>query len=257
MKRHFNFGHNWKNYSANVLDEECLNDAVESLDTLIGAKRISGASFLDVGCGSGIFSIAAKKLGAEIVVGLDISKDSVDTSMHNKKRFAEEEDIQFIKYDILDGSDGIEAFDIVYSWGVLHHTGNMWQALINTMRFVKGNGIYVISIYNKHWTSPVWLLVKYIYNVSPQFIKMVMVWFFYIIIAFAKFIVTKKNPFLKKRRGMNFYYDVVDWIGGYPYEYASKKDIQTFIEKEGYTLIDFNKAEVPTGCNEYVFRKNG
>jgi 2-polyprenyl-6-hydroxyphenyl methylase/3-demethylubiquinone-9 3-methyltransferase len=81
-----------------------------------------------------------------------------------------------------------------------------------------------------------------------------MIYFFYIVIVVAKFLVTFKNPF-NKERGMNFYYDVIDWVGGYPYEYASRNQIENFLNKKGFKLIKFYQSQAPTGCYEYVFER--
>jgi len=252
MKK-FNFGENWKNYSDIFLDDTHYEEAKLSLNNLIGKDKISNKSFLDIGSGSGIFSIAARELGAKKVIGIDISKESVDTAIKNAERFGA--DVKFLQGSILDKDIvGHEKYDIVYSWGVLHHTGEMLKAIKNAAGLVKPEGLFVIAIYNKHWSSPFWKIIKYFYNISPGFLKKLLVYFFSIIIFLAKFLTTGKNP-LKKRRGMSFYYDVIDWIGGYPYEYASKDKVVNYIEKLNFKLVKFVPAKIPTGCNEFVFIK--
>jgi len=249
----FNFGKNWTNYSKTV-EYKDLEVMKKSLTDLVGLENIKDKTFLDIGCGSGLFSIAAKELGAKKVVGIDVLSDSIKSSEENKKRF-DVQDINFKKISILDNKvKTLEKFDTVYAWGSLHHTGNMRQAIENAAYCVKNNGLLVLAIYNKHWTSPIWKKIKYFYNISPKLIKPVMIFVFYYIILTTKFLATKKNPF-QKRRGMNFYYDVIDWIGGYPYEYTSRDEVVDFVNKFGFKLIKFNKASVPTGCNEFVFKK--
>lgn len=250
----FNFGKNWLDYSKTA-KEENLEMMEESLINLIGLENIKDKNFLDIGCGSGLFSIAAKKLGAKKVVGIDILPDSIKSSEENKERF-NVQDIYFKQLSILDNQiRDLAKFDVVYAWGSLHHTGEMRKAIENTTHCVENNGLFVLAIYNKHWTSPIWKKIKCFYNISPKFIKSIMIFAFYYIIATAKFLVTRQNPFQKKR-GMNFYYDIIDWLGGYPYEYASKDEIVDFVSKYEFKLIKFNKANVPTGCNEFVFKKN-
>jgi ubiquinone/menaquinone biosynthesis C-methylase UbiE len=254
----FNFGENWQKFSENSLDADKLKAAMESLRKLISEEKIKDRSFLDIGCGSGIFAIAASLMGAKKVIGIDISKESVAASINNKNRFAPQSNISFFHKSVFD-EDVFELgeFDIVYSWGVLHHTGNMYGAIDRACRFASSGALFVIAIYNKHWSSGVWKLIKWFYNVMPKPIQRLMIWFFYLIIALAKLIVTRKNPFAKKKRGMSFYHDIVDWVGGYPYEYAGKDDIINYMEKKEFKCVKFVKPVVPTGCNEFVFLKNG
>jgi len=250
----FNFGENWRRFSENRLDNRKFEMALSSLEHLIGREKIKDSTFLDIGCGSGIFAIAASLIGAKRVIGIDISKESVEISLDNKKRFSPESEIEFLHKSVFD-KDILELgeFDIVYSWGVLHHTGQMWKAIDIASKLVAAHSLFVIAIYNKHWSSGMWKMIKRFYNVSPKFIQWFIIQIFYWIIALAKFLVTRKNPFSEKRRGMNFYYNVIDWIGGYPYEYANREEIISHLEKAGFKCLKFTKPIVPTGCNEFVF----
>jgi len=252
----FNFGDNWQKFSDNSLDNLKFEQASNSINQLIGYDKIKGSTFLDIGCGSGIFAIAASLAGAKKVVGIDISKQSILASTNNKKKLAEKNTIDFLHKSIFDDDIAkLGLFDIVYSWGVLHHTGKMWEAIDAASRLVDDNSLFVIAIYNKHWSSRTWNLIKKFYNAAPTLIQKLMIWIFYAVIAIAKLIVTRKNPFKKKKRGMNFYYDVIDWVGGYPYEYAEKDEIVQHMEKLGFKCIKFVPAQVPTGCNEFVLLK--
>jgi SAM-dependent methyltransferase len=252
----FNFGVNWQRFSENSLDARKFEDAFNSLDKLIGHDKIKGRSFLDIGCGSGIFAIAASLAGAGKVTGIDISEESIAASASNKKRFADQNAIDFFHKSIFDETiTQLGKFDVVYSWGVLHHTGNMWKAIETASQLVSPSAMFVIAIYNKHWSCWGWKQIKRFYNVVPAIIQRLMIWIFYFIIAVAKMIVTRKNPFKKQRRGMSFYYDVIDWVGGYPYEYASEAEIIGYVEKRGFKCIKCVKPAVPTGCNEFVFLK--
>ena len=145
-------------------------------------------------------------------------------------------------------------FDIVHSWGVLHHTGNMRLALERCAELIKPGGYFVVSIYNKHWTSRIWRLIKITYCNSPLAVQKFLVYFLTPIIWSAKFIVTGENP-TKKQRGMNFMIDVVDWIGGYPYEYSSVEEFCELCRQQNLSCLRVHSAKVPTGCNEYIFQK--
>jgi hypothetical protein len=151
-------------------------------------------------------------------------------------------------------NETMKLFSIVHSWGVLHHTGDMTTAIRNAALLVEENGYLVLAIYNRHWTSPLWRFIKRLYCSSPQWIRFVTLCLFYPLIVLAKLLVTGKNPF-NKNRGMSFYYDVIDWLGGYPYEYASREEIERSVGMLGFSLVKHMPASVPTGCNEYVFKK--
>ena len=131
----------------------------------------------------------------------------------------------------------------------------MYPAIEAASQLVKSGGLFVIAIYNKHITSPVWRIIKRFYNQSPAIIRRGMYILFYGLIYSAKLVATHQNP-LKKERGMDFGYDVIDWIGGYPYEYASIDEITAFVTGHGFTVEKIVPAQIGTGCNEFVFRKN-
>lgn len=258
MDRVFDFGSNWKEFSERRLDERRLSQAVESLKSLLRTETLAGSSFLDVGCGSGLFSIAASMLGARPVVGVDINSSCIAASRQNRDRWSPGAPIDFRIESALDPRflEDSGEFDIVYAWGSVHHTGAMWSAIQNISGKVSSGGILVLSIYNQHLTSPIWKIVKWIYNRVPGFVQRTMEILFAGIIYVAKFFATRRNP-LHKQRGMDFWYDVVDWIGGYPYEYAHPDEVIGFLEESGFSLRNYIPAEVPTGCNEFVFTRVG
>ena len=130
----------------------------------------------------------------------------------------------------------------------------MYAAFENIKKLVAEKGTLVLAIYNKHFTSPVWKLIKYTYVKSPNFIKKVLIFLIMIIKFPVVLVISRRNPF-KKRRGMHFYTDIVDWVGGYPYEYASVSEVADFFEARGFKLVKLNKTKGFTGCNEFVFEK--
>jgi 2-polyprenyl-6-hydroxyphenyl methylase/3-demethylubiquinone-9 3-methyltransferase len=253
----FDFGSNWQAFSARRLDAVRLTAAVRSLQSLLEKDTLEGLSFLDVGCGTGLFSIAAYQLGAAKVVGIDVNPSCIYVSVQNRDRLAPHAPILFQQGSALSGENlhSLGRFNIVYAWGSLHHTGAMWEAIRNVAKQVLPGGLLVLAIYNRHLTSPVWKSIKRLYNRLPGFGKVSMAVLFSGIIYVAKFLVTGRNP-LEKERGMDFWFDVVDWIGGYPYEYTNPLEVEKFVTAQGFMPGHYIPAKVPTGCNEFVFIKN-
>jgi SAM-dependent methyltransferase len=254
--RIFDFGSNWQDFSEQRLSFERINLAAGSLQSLLQRDSLISTDFLDIGCGSGLFSLAAYQLGASRVIGIDVNSRCVSVSNRNRDLFAPNAPIIFIEDSILNKEipDKLGQFSIVYAWGSLHHTGSMWEAIHNAEKLVKPGGILVLAIYNEHFTSPLWGLIKKSYNHLPGLGRKIMAMTFAGVIYLAKFLVTRRNP-VEKERGMDFWYDVIDWIGGYPYEYSTPQKIRSALEADGFKLQRFLPATVPTGCNEFVFEK--
>jgi len=252
----FDFGANWEEFSKRRVDQQRLGVACESLRSLLENESLVGKSFLDVGCGSGLFSIAAHRLGATRVVGLDLNLRCIETAQSNRNLLAPDSPIEFHVASALEPEQlqHFGSFDLVYAWGSLHHTGSMWNAIGNVSRCVGPEGILILAIYNKHVTSPVWKGIKWLYNQVPRLVQRLMVIVLAGVIYIAKFLVTRTNP-LKKERGMDFWFDVIDWVGGYPYEYATPRQVEAFVTSASFQLRRSVPAEVPTGCNEFVFNK--
>lgn len=251
----FDFGSNWKNFLS-LVDEERIAAAEESLKLRLGQSNLSGKTFLDIGCGSGLFSLAAKRMGAR-VTSFDFNPHSVACAAELKRRYyfgAQDWLIQ--QGSVLDESylNSFPKFDIVYSWGVLHHTGSMWKAIEMASNKVKDSGIFFISIYNDQgWQSHVWRLIKRIYNRLPHFLRPLYVgavaWPFELKAALF-------GRRTKLERGMSRWYDWVDWCGGYPFEVAKPKEIVDFLKPKGFA-IENTKTTPGWGCNEFVFRRTG
>ena len=255
MMSMFNFGENWVSFSRK-LDEKNIEEAVQSLSSEFGEGALNGKSFLDLGCGSGLFSIAAARLGARSVLGTDIDPVSVAVSQANAKDWLKDSStLTFLELSVLDTAhmDALEQFDVVYAWGMLHHTGNMALALENSARRVKPQGLLMVSIYNRHWSSPIWLAIKWLFNRAGKFEQKVIIGLLTPVIFASKWLVTRQNPF-KMRRGMDFMHNVTDWAGGYPYEYASAEEMIAALNKLGFELLSLRRVKVPTGCNEYLCR---
>jgi 2-polyprenyl-3-methyl-5-hydroxy-6-metoxy-1,4-benzoquinol methylase len=265
MSAQFNFGSNWRDFSRNALSPERIKQATTDFDSLLSGVPPDGRSFLDIGFGQGLTLLLAASEGAT-VVGCDINPVCAEVFEENRKRYfpqLDPEDFRVIVGSILDenvvqklraaapGSMG--AYDIVHSWGVLHHTGNMKQAIEIAASLVKPGGNLILAIYARHWSSPAWWAIKYIYVHSPAFVQKLLIGAFYPIIYLAKWVVTCRRP-TEKARGMDFFYDVIDWVGGYPYEYATAVEIIGVLRVLGFEPERVIAAEVPTGCNQFIFK---
>lgn len=225
--------------------------------SLLNRRDLSGCSFLDVGCGSGLFAIAASSLNASKVVGVDVNPVCVEVAKKNiNPSWIGSVRPEFLIGDALKPAfmASLGQFDVVYAWGSLHHSGDLWRAVQNVAANVAESGKFVLAVYNRHWSSGFWYGVKRLYGVSPKGLKKSLEVIFFPIIWIAKAIVTKQNP-LKKERGMDFYYDLVDWIGGYPYECATIQEVRERLAAMGFRLVRTLPAEVPIGNNEFVFER--
>lgn len=265
---HFSFGKNWQNF-LKTLNEEKIEEAKKSLvDFLGGAERIKGKTFVDIGCGSGLFSYAAYKLGAARVLSVDVDEFSIACAKHLHEKEGNPETWQITKGSALDENfiKSLGKFDIVYSWGVLHHTGDMLMAIRNVVKLANNSSLFYLAIYNKNrkavfeGTSGFWLSVKKIYNSSGAVIKGIMefVYISYLLLGLA---FNGKNPFRYVRdyqystlRGMDFLTDIKDWLGGYPYEYASVEEMKNLLSNDGFECLKCKEVR-SIGCNEFLFFK--
>ena len=262
---HFGFGENWKSYVA-LVDEAKISEAVAGLKRLIAEEDIKGKSFLDIGCGSGISLLAALRLGASTVQGVDIDQDSVDAARDLLSKFAPGGRWQVGQRSIFELDPGaFGQFDIIYSWGVLHHTGDMWVAVSKAASLVKKGGLLVIALYHKTPLCGLWRLEKRIYSRAGPLLQRLARGPYKAAI-FALLLASRQNPRkyiseYKRYRGMDWHHDVHDWLGGYPYESALPGEVKLRLQVAG---LEVNKIVVNfkgrlglfgSGCDEFVARR--
>lgn len=248
----FSFGENWLRY-IKTFNKENLREVRLSLQELLEVKSLKGKSFIDIGCGSGVFSLAAIDMNAQEVISLDNDQKSVEACNIIKRRNNAKHWF-ILKGSILDKDflNNLGKADIVYAWGVLHHTGDMWRAIDNSAKLVKKEGLFALAIYNRHWASGVWFRFKKFYNRRGKIIQKIMVLSIFLPRVLTR-LMKLKHPFLEKR-GMSIYCDAVDWAGGFPYEYAGFDEIVSFLKKRSFTLTNSVKTK-STGCNQFMFKK--
>src|SRR6266581_9697805 len=155
MELRFEFGENWKSF-LRVLNDERIAVAEDSLRQMLEVESLAGKSFLDVGSGSGLFSLAAMRLGARRVHSFDFDSQSVACTRELKCRYFPDVGHWMIEQgNVLDSAylARLGQFDVVYSWGVLHHTGNLWQALENVAPLCADGGTIALAIYNDQGTA--------------------------------------------------------------------------------------------------------
>lgn len=263
----FRFGENWLAF-LRTLDQERIDEATGSLVQMLGDFDLTGKRFLDVGCGSGLFSLAAHRLGAD-VTSIDYDAQSVACTEELRRRYGDDVD----RWSVGEGSvldarmmESLGPFDVVYSWGVLHHTGDMTRAIRLAGDRVAGGGRFFIAIYNDQGgASRRWLAIKKTYHRLPTPLRPILVLlvagFYESKFALAR-LASLQNPLpfadwraKKKDRGMSAWHDWVDWVGGLPFEVAKPEEIIVPLREQGFALENLTTVGSGWGCNQYVFAK--
>lgn len=263
MDKRFAFGRNWQSF-IDTVDEERIGASIEGVRALLRRPHLHGLRFLDVGCGSGLSSLAARLMGAT-VMGFDYDSDSVTASEALRARFAPDDSGWHIECgSALDAAymERLGQFDVVYSWGVLHHTGNMTRALDLAAARVAPGGLLAIAIYNDQGrASRRWARVKRAYVEGRAATRIALLaagtlrlWGPTVtrdLLAYAD--PTRSWRAYRRERGMSPWHDVVDWIGGWPFEVATPGAIFDFYRARGFELRGIKTCAGGIGCNEFLF----
>lgn len=262
---HFAFGENWASY-ATLISEQEIGEAVQALERTVGQNGLRGKRFLDIGSGSGIHSLAALRLGVAKVVAIDLDPQSVATTRSVLRDYIAHGRVDVQQMSVLDLKPDVWGqFEIVYSWGVLHHTGNLELALRKAAALVKEGGHFVCALYRKTWMCPFWKIEKRWYSkASPhaqeKARRLYLRWFR--LVGGRFFDVDLYIAEYRRNRGMDFIHDVHDWLGGYPYESILPDDVDLLMQKCGLVRSPRCTANIKRGrdhgllgsrCDEYLY----
>ena len=264
----FGFGQNWSQFLP-AIDEERIQRAEQSLKEMLEVDSLSGKTFLDIGSGSGLFSLAARRLGAR-VHSFDFDPKSVYcTTELRKNYFRDDESWRIQEASVLDGEfmKSLGQYDVVYSWGVLHHTGHLWTAMENAQQRVAPGGKLFIALYNDTGSqSTRWYWIKKTYNGLPGILRSpfaAIVWLPNELKLLASSVLRlRPKDYIdswtqyRRNRGMTKWRDIIDWVGGYPYEVSTPDEVFDFCRERGFVLTKLNCGRVGLGCNQFVFMKS-
>jgi SAM-dependent methyltransferase len=264
VSAHFAFGENWASY-ADLIDDRRIKEAKDGLVRLLGPDTLAGKSFLDLGCGSGLHAVAAAQLGASHVVAVDIDPAAVATARAVLHRHAPGASFEVRELSVFDlAPESFRRFAVVYSWGVLHHTGAMREAMEIAAKVVEPGGLFAFALYHRTRMCGFWKREKRWYSrAAPR--AQARARKVYVALLHLRFRLTGRDfrsyvANYKSQRGMDFAHDVHDWLGGYPYESIAAPEVETFMRRLGFEHVTSFTSPVTiglfgSGCDEYVYRR--
>ena len=265
-EQRFEFGKNWSRFVRRNFSQERCDTARRKILDFLGRDSLDGLDFLDIGCGSGLHSLAAFQAGAGQMFSLDYDENSVSATRTLREYAGSPQTWKVERGDVLDDSyvESLGKWNFVYSWGVLHHTGNVWKAIENAQKAVADGGLFYIALYSADVFGEAmmkfWIEKKQEYNRSSRIKKNLMVlWYIW---RFGLGGNLRRLPQVlkqiyehKTKRGMNYFTDVHDWLGGWPMEFTGDQEVVDFLEqKHGFQLINVATGEA---CSEFLFERSG
>jgi len=256
---HFAFGKNWCNF-AELIDEQRLTEARKSIERFV--PTIARKTFLDIGSGSGLFSAAAVQLGAARVHAVDVDEHSVETTRRTLETFASGGAWKVEQKSVFELSAAhLGCFDIVYSWGVLHHTGDLWRAIAQAAAMVAPAGKFAFSIYEKTPACGIWRMEKRAYAGAGHRTQQIIRAAYKVLYRGARLASGRGLKTGARPRGMNSDHDIHDWLGGYPYESATGDEVRRYMAGLAFQPIIERPAHVRlgglfgSGCSEYLYER--
>jgi SAM-dependent methyltransferase len=256
----YEFGKNWTRFVKTSANHERVDIAKRHILTFLGRDNLDGLNFLDIGCGSGIHSLAAYQAGAKKIHGFDYDEDSVNATNIMRRRAGEPQNWTAERGDVLDDEyvASLGKWNFVYSWGVLHHTGDVWHAIENASKTVAKDGLFYIALYSEDVQSDpqFWLDVKRKYNEASQPRRWLMEWWYVWNYVMGRDLLNMKEVLTRIvqhrfTRGMSFFADIRDWLGGWPMEFTRDADVIDYLTARGFENLNIKTGEA---CTEFLFR---
>ncbi len=142
----YGFGKNWAEYVEINFNQAVIDQSQTHLAKFLRLESLKALTFIDIGCGSGLHSLP----GAWARTGSRVSIMTVRIRFRPQNEFGVNvncpKNWTIAQGSVLDRNfmEELPTADIVYSWGVLHHTGDMWNAVRNAVIPMKENGVFFI-----------------------------------------------------------------------------------------------------------------